>query len=118
MDQEWERLRKLYAGLSDNELLNLADSKGELTDVAQQAVDAEMVSRGLAVESEEGEAGLEPAERQSAESQLAALAEIGPEGETPASWLRKLTYEGVPKRFPDGLPEAQASGRSKPAYPE
>ena len=31
--------------------------------------------------------------------------EIVPEGETPASWLRKLTYQGVPKRFPDGLPE-------------
>ncbi len=33
--------------------------------------------------------------------------EIVPAGETPASWLRKLTYEGVPKRFPDGLPEPQ-----------
>jgi len=31
--------------------------------------------------------------------------EIVPEGETPASWLRKLTYDGVPKRFPDGLPD-------------
>ena len=29
--------------------------------------------------------------------------EIVPEGETPASWLRKLTYDGVLKRFPDGL---------------
>jgi error-prone DNA polymerase len=32
--------------------------------------------------------------------------EIVPAGETPASWLRKLTYEGVPKRFPHGLPDA------------
>jgi error-prone DNA polymerase len=32
--------------------------------------------------------------------------EIVPPGETPASQLRKLTYEGVPKRFPGGLPEA------------
>jgi error-prone DNA polymerase len=32
--------------------------------------------------------------------------EIVPVGETPASWLRKLTYEGVPKRFPGGLTEA------------
>jgi error-prone DNA polymerase len=31
--------------------------------------------------------------------------EIVPAGETPASWLRKLTYEGVPKRFPGGLPD-------------
>jgi len=30
--------------------------------------------------------------------------EIVPAGETPASWLRKLTYAGVPKRFPKGLP--------------
>ncbi|HEV7575276.1 MAG TPA: PHP domain-containing protein, partial [Caldimonas sp.] len=32
--------------------------------------------------------------------------EIVPSGETPASWLRKLTYDGVPKRFPKGLPDA------------
>ena len=29
--------------------------------------------------------------------------EIVPVGETPASWLRRLVEEGVPKRFPDGL---------------
>jgi error-prone DNA polymerase len=32
--------------------------------------------------------------------------EIVPDGETPASWLRKLVEAGVPKRFPDGLPAA------------
>jgi error-prone DNA polymerase len=31
--------------------------------------------------------------------------EIVPPGETPTSYLRKLTYAGVPKRFPDGLSE-------------
>ena len=31
--------------------------------------------------------------------------EVVPLGETPASHLRKLTYAGVPKRFPQGLPE-------------
>ncbi len=31
--------------------------------------------------------------------------EIVPLGETPASHLRKLTYAGVPLRFPEGLPE-------------
>ena len=30
--------------------------------------------------------------------------EIVPPGATPASHLRELTYAGVPKRFPDGLP--------------
>ena len=30
--------------------------------------------------------------------------EIVPAGETPASWLRKLTYDGVPGRYPRGLP--------------
>ena len=32
--------------------------------------------------------------------------EIVPPGETPTSQLRKLTYAGVPRRFPQGLPEA------------
>jgi len=31
--------------------------------------------------------------------------ELVPEGETPPSYLRKLTYAGAAKRFPDGLPE-------------
>lgn len=31
--------------------------------------------------------------------------EIVPPGETPTSQLRKLTYEGVPRRFKDGLPD-------------
>ncbi|MCW5664614.1 MAG: error-prone DNA polymerase [Piscinibacter sp.] len=31
--------------------------------------------------------------------------ELVPEGHTPTSWLRQLTYERVPRRFPDGLPE-------------
>ena len=29
--------------------------------------------------------------------------ELVPEGETPASWLRKLTEEGLQKRFPEGV---------------
>ena len=32
--------------------------------------------------------------------------EIVPPGETPASYLRRLTFEGVPGRFAQGLPEA------------
>jgi error-prone DNA polymerase len=31
--------------------------------------------------------------------------EIVPLGETPASWLRKLVEDGIPKRFPKGLPD-------------
>ncbi|MEK9775904.1 MAG: PHP domain-containing protein, partial [Quisquiliibacterium sp.] len=34
--------------------------------------------------------------------------EIVPEGHTPASWLRELTFAGVPGRYPQGLPEAVA----------
>ena len=32
--------------------------------------------------------------------------EIVPEGHTPASWLRRLAYEGAAVRYPDGLPDA------------
>ncbi len=31
--------------------------------------------------------------------------EVVPQGQTPASHLRQLTLEGVPRRFPEGLPE-------------
>jgi hypothetical protein len=52
MDQEWRRLQALYAAMSDNELLNLARDKAGLTEVAQQAVEAEMSSRGLKLDEE------------------------------------------------------------------
>jgi hypothetical protein len=49
MSEEWRRLQGLYAAMSDDEVLRLAGAKGGLTEVAQQAVDAEMSARGLAV---------------------------------------------------------------------
>ena len=52
-EQEWRRLQDLYAALSDGELLNLAAGKSELTEIAQQAIDAEMDKRGLEVPVEE-----------------------------------------------------------------
>jgi len=53
MDQEWQRLQGLYAAMSDDELLELARKKAELTEVAQQVVDTEMSSRGLTVSAED-----------------------------------------------------------------
>ncbi|MBC6958743.1 MAG: error-prone DNA polymerase [Lautropia sp.] len=35
--------------------------------------------------------------------------EIVPPGHTPASWLRRLVFDGVPGRYPDGLPPAVAA---------
>ncbi|MCO5105674.1 MAG: error-prone DNA polymerase [Burkholderiaceae bacterium] len=35
--------------------------------------------------------------------------EIVPAGHTPASWLRALVFDGVPGRYPDGLPPAVAA---------
>jgi error-prone DNA polymerase len=32
--------------------------------------------------------------------------EVVPQGETPASYLRRLTYEGAGRRFPEGVPES------------
>ena len=46
MDEEWRRLHGLYAAMSDDELLKLARDKAGLTEVARQAVEAEMSSRG------------------------------------------------------------------------
>jgi hypothetical protein len=56
MEQEWQRLQDLYAAMSDGELLRLAESKAGLTEVAQQAIDAEMSRRGLEVPVEEPKA--------------------------------------------------------------
>ena len=55
-EQEWQRLQGLYAAMSDGELLRLAENKDGLTEVAQQAIDAEMSKRGLEAPVEEPEA--------------------------------------------------------------
>lgn len=47
MDRDFERLRALYGGMGDGELMGLAAKKSELTELAQGAVDAEMKARGL-----------------------------------------------------------------------
>jgi len=52
-DQEWRRLQGLYAAMSDGELLRLAEDRAGLTEVARQAIDAEMSKRGLEVPVEE-----------------------------------------------------------------
>lgn len=44
---EWQRLTTLYREKSDEELLELADELGNLTDVAQQVLRDEMRRRGL-----------------------------------------------------------------------
>ena len=62
-EQEWRRLQGLYAALSDGELLRLAADKDGLTEVAQQAIDAEMSNRGLEVPVEESPRQSKPKRR-------------------------------------------------------
>ncbi len=44
---EWQRLTEHYREMSDEELHELADDLGNLTDTAQQVLRSEMKSRGL-----------------------------------------------------------------------
>jgi hypothetical protein len=77
VDNEWQRLQQLYAGLSDDELLNLAASRDELTEVAQQAFAAEMNGRGLALPVDEAEADVTTSSVEEAEDQESSWAEGG-----------------------------------------
>jgi hypothetical protein len=46
-DQEWRRLTEHYAGMWDEELLDLAADYKDLTEMAQQTLRDEMKKRGL-----------------------------------------------------------------------
>jgi ribosomal protein L37AE/L43A len=46
---EWQRLSEVYAGMYDDELLNLAADSADLTDTARQVLEIEMKKRGLAL---------------------------------------------------------------------
>jgi hypothetical protein len=48
--EEWRRLKELYLEKSDEELELVAADAYELTDVAQQALQAEIARRGLKIE--------------------------------------------------------------------
>ena len=48
-DQERERLSNLYAGMSDEELGNIASTGYELSDVARQSLQAEISRRGASI---------------------------------------------------------------------
>jgi hypothetical protein len=45
--KEKERLRKLYSGMSDGELEKIGTDSAALTDVARNALSAEMIARGM-----------------------------------------------------------------------
>jgi hypothetical protein len=45
--QEWQRLSEHYRAMSDEELIELAEDLGSLTEIAQQVLSGEMRSRGL-----------------------------------------------------------------------
>lgn len=49
MAQEWRRLQTAYAEMSEEELEAVADDGFELTDMAKQALNAEILKRGLQV---------------------------------------------------------------------
>jgi hypothetical protein len=48
--EEWRRLKELYLEISDEELEVVAHDAYELTDVAQQALEAAIARRGLKLE--------------------------------------------------------------------
>lgn len=47
MAEEWRRLQELYAGMSDEELEAVADQGYDLTDIAKQALNAEISRRHI-----------------------------------------------------------------------
>src|SRR6185369_4144799 len=49
VQKEWSALGQAYAGMSDEELSSLAEQAYELTDLARQALQAEIKARGLSV---------------------------------------------------------------------
>jgi ribosomal protein L37AE/L43A len=58
--QEWQRLTEHYREMSDEELRELADDIGNLTDTAKQVLRSEMKSRGLSAAKREPEARRAP----------------------------------------------------------
>lgn len=118
VDQEWRRLQALYAGMSDGQLLKLAGEMVELTEVAQQAVEAEVSSRGLKLEEEsaadvEAEMPeLEPAEGDPSLVELKTF-QLAMEAQTAARLLEEheipMRMEQAMRRFTEDGPKIKTN---------
>jgi hypothetical protein len=50
VDQQWQQLKERYAQMTEDELAALAESAGDLTEVAQEALKAVIAERGLDIQ--------------------------------------------------------------------
>jgi hypothetical protein len=50
VDQQWQQLKERYAQMTEDELAALAQQAGDLTDVAQEALQAVIAERGLDIQ--------------------------------------------------------------------
>jgi DNA-directed RNA polymerase subunit M/transcription elongation factor TFIIS len=50
LDQQWQQLKERYAQMTEDELAALAQQAGDLTDVAQEALQAVIAERGLDIQ--------------------------------------------------------------------
>jgi hypothetical protein len=57
---ERQRLAELYSGLSDEELLEIAEDENSLTDLAKEAVKVELARRELKVQHTDSKPDVEP----------------------------------------------------------
>ena len=107
----WQRLRDLYAGMSEAELEAVADQGYELTDVAKQVLNAEISRRGLNVimrlapplkepePLELGDADFDPAT-------LDLVPAVVVENSDEAAWVKQMLNDaGVPCYFGPQLAE-------------
>jgi predicted RNA-binding Zn-ribbon protein involved in translation (DUF1610 family) len=110
--QQWQQLRELYAGMSEDELEAIATRGYELTDIAKQALHAEIARRKLKVvvrlkppEEEplpKGDADFDPAD-------LDLKVGWSVENREQAAWVKKtLNDAGIPCYFgPDLLEDVE-----------
>lgn len=116
--QEWRRLQELYADMSEDELAAVAKDGYALTDIAKQALRAEIASRNLKVivrlappvpEIPEGDPGFDPAT-------LDLTAAWSVENREQAAWVKKtLNDAGIPCYFgPDLLEDVHRLEFTRP----
>ncbi len=119
VQREWRKLEEAYGGMSDEELCSLAEQAYKLTDLARQALQAEITTRGLQAqlaekpprpsesEEDEQEGDLDPAELN-----LVSTARVWEAGE--ARDTMKVLYDaGIPAYLgPENVEDAAKFGGS------
>jgi DNA-directed RNA polymerase subunit M/transcription elongation factor TFIIS len=91
LDQQWQQLKERYAQMTEDELAALAQQAGDLTDVAQEALQAVIMEKGVDIRLK-----MDPLEPLPREDEDLVIFTLPPSAKDAWSIMKTLAAAGIP----------------------